>query len=84
MLSEGSSVKGNPEHKQPSGPCIKGSAKISWRVQNQVVHEQKIKHPLISTLQVSSKSPIENISSQTHPSLSDHIYGLMWSSSLKL
>ena len=32
MLSEGSSVKGSPEDKQPSGPCIKGSAKISWRV----------------------------------------------------
>ena len=32
MLSEGSSVKGSPEDKQSSGPCIKGSAKISWRV----------------------------------------------------
>ena len=32
MLSEGSSVKGSPEDKQPSGPYIKGSAKISWRV----------------------------------------------------
>ena len=32
MLSEGSSVKGSPEDKQPSGPCIKGSAKISRRV----------------------------------------------------
>ena len=32
MLSEGSSVKGSPEDKQASGPCIKGSAKISWRV----------------------------------------------------
>ena len=32
MLSEGSSVKGSPEDKQPSGPCIKGSAKISWGV----------------------------------------------------
>ena len=29
MLSEGSSVKGSPEDKQPSGPFIKGSAKIS-------------------------------------------------------
>ena len=29
VLSEGSSVKGNPEDKQPSGPCIKGNAKIS-------------------------------------------------------
>ena len=32
MLSEGSSVKGIPEDKQPSGPCIKGSAKISQGV----------------------------------------------------
>ena len=32
MLSEGSSVKGGPEGKQPSGPYIKESAKISWRV----------------------------------------------------
>ena len=32
VLSEGSSVKGSPEDKQPSGPCIKGSAKISWQV----------------------------------------------------
>ena len=32
MLSEGLSVKGSPEDKQPSGPCIKGSAKISRRV----------------------------------------------------
>ena len=32
MLSEGSGVKGSPEDKQPSGPYIKGSAKISWRV----------------------------------------------------
>ena len=32
MLSEGSSVKGSPEDKQPSGPCIRGSAKISRRV----------------------------------------------------
>ena len=32
MLSEGSSVKGSPEDKQPSGPYIKGSAKISRRV----------------------------------------------------
>ena len=32
MLSESSSVKGSPEDKQPSGPCIKGSAKISRRV----------------------------------------------------
>ena len=31
MLSEGSSVKGSPEDKQPSGPYIKGSAKISRR-----------------------------------------------------
>ena len=29
MLSEGSSVKESPEDKQPSGPFIKGSAKIS-------------------------------------------------------
>ena len=32
MLSEGSSVKGSLEDKQPSGPYIKGSAKISRRV----------------------------------------------------
>ena len=32
VLSEGSSVKGSPEDKQPSGPCIKGSAKMSRRV----------------------------------------------------
>ena len=32
VLSEGLSVKGSPEDKQPSGPCIKGSAKISWWV----------------------------------------------------
>ena len=32
LLSEGSSVKGSPEDKQPSGHCIKGSAKISRRV----------------------------------------------------
>ena len=32
MLSEGSSVKGSPEDKQPSGPCIKGGAKLSQRV----------------------------------------------------
>ena len=32
MLSEGSSVKGSPEDKQPSGPCIKLSAKISQQV----------------------------------------------------
>ena len=32
MLSDGSSVKGSPEDKQPSGPYIKGSAKISRRV----------------------------------------------------
>ena len=32
MLSEGSSVKGSPEDKQPSGPCVKGSAKISRQV----------------------------------------------------
>ena len=32
MLSEGSSVKGSPGDKQPSGPCMKGSAKISQRV----------------------------------------------------
>ena len=32
MLPEGTSVKGSPEDKQPSGPCIKGSAKISWQV----------------------------------------------------
>ena len=25
-------LKGSPEDKQPSGPCIRGSAKISWRV----------------------------------------------------
>ena len=31
-LSEGSSVKGSPEDKQPSGPYIRGSAKISRRV----------------------------------------------------
>ena len=29
MLSEGSSIKGSPEDKQPSGPCFKGSVKIS-------------------------------------------------------
>ena len=29
MLSEGSSVQGSPKDKQPPGPCIKGSAKIS-------------------------------------------------------
>ena len=29
MLSEGSSVKGSPEGKQPPGPCFKRSAKIS-------------------------------------------------------
>ena len=34
MLAEGSSVKGSPEDKQPSGPCIKESAKISrWVTQ---------------------------------------------------
>ena len=32
MLSEGSSFKGSPEDKQPSGPYMKRSAKISWRV----------------------------------------------------
>ena len=32
VLSEGSSVKGSPEDKQPSAPCIRGSAKISRRV----------------------------------------------------
>ena len=32
VLSEGSSVKGNPEDKQPSAPCIRGSAKISQPV----------------------------------------------------
>ena len=32
MLSEDLSVKGSPEDKQPSGPCIKGGAKISRRV----------------------------------------------------
>ena len=31
-VSEGSSVKGSPEDKQPSGPYIKGSAKISQQV----------------------------------------------------
>ena len=32
MLSEGSSVKGNPEDKQASAPYIRGSAKISRQV----------------------------------------------------
>ena len=32
MLSEGSSVKGNPEDKQASAPSVRGSAKISRRV----------------------------------------------------
>ena len=31
LLSEGSSVKESPEDKQASVPCVKGSAKISWR-----------------------------------------------------
>ena len=29
VLSEGSSIKGSPEDKQPAGPYIKGSAMIS-------------------------------------------------------
>ena len=32
LLSEGSSVKENPEDKQASAPCVRGSAKISRRV----------------------------------------------------
>ena len=32
LLAEGSSVKKNPEDKQASTPCVKGSAKISRRV----------------------------------------------------
>ena len=32
VLSEGSNVRGSPEDKQPSGPCVKGSAKILGRV----------------------------------------------------
>ena len=32
LLSEGSSVKESPEDKQASAPCVRGSAKISWRV----------------------------------------------------
>ena len=32
MLAENSGVKGSPEDKQASAPCIKGSVKIFWRV----------------------------------------------------
>ena len=32
LSSEGSSVKGSPEDKKASAPCVKGSAKISWQV----------------------------------------------------
>ena len=32
LLSEGQSVKENPEDKQASVPCVMGSAKISRRV----------------------------------------------------
>ena len=32
LLSGGSSVKGSPEDKQASAPCIRGSAKVSQRV----------------------------------------------------
>ena len=32
LLSEGSSVKESPEDKQACAPCVRGSAKISWRV----------------------------------------------------
>ena len=32
LLSQGSSVKESPEDKGASAPCVRGSAKISWRV----------------------------------------------------
>ena len=32
LLSEGSSVKESPEDKQACAPCVRESAKISWRV----------------------------------------------------
>ena len=62
MLFEDSSVKGSPEDKQPSGPCIKGSAKISRRVTlahytgqcEQTIREQEtVSHKSHSQLQYS-------------------------------
>ena len=38
MLSEGSTVKGSPEDKQPSGPYIKGSAKDFTAGQSGTLH----------------------------------------------
>ena len=32
LLSESSSVKESPEDKQACAPCVRGSAKISWRI----------------------------------------------------
>ena len=49
MLSEGSSVKGSPEDKQPSDPSIRGSAKISRWV----------------TLALYTRSPASDICEQT-------------------